>query len=211
MSPRHHPPQALLLDHATGALDMGSRLVIRAHLGACPACLADVALAETIGGALLAGADPVALKADALDHALARIERPFAAVPPSPPNPDWIAVPSVVLDAARRRRRWAAPGVWVAPVSKDASGVSTYLLRVGAGMSVPLHTHRGAEMVCVLEGAYTDGETLHDVGDFAFNDASILHRPRVTRTGACVCLIAAHGALVPRDWVGHLFQPFVRI
>jgi putative transcriptional regulator len=66
-------------------------------------------------------------------------------------------------------------------------------------------------MVCVLKGAYVDGKTLHQPGDFARSDETVDHRPRVTADGECVCLVAAESPLVARDWVGMLFQPFVGI
>jgi putative transcriptional regulator len=78
-------------------------------------------------------------------------------------------------------------------------------------MSVPRHTHRGTELVVVLKGAYADGEACHRAGDFAENAVELVHQPEATRDGECICLIAADGALVPRDWVGRLFQPFVGI
>jgi anti-sigma factor ChrR (cupin superfamily) len=66
-------------------------------------------------------------------------------------------------------------------------------------------------MICVVKGAYRDGDSLHGPGDFAWNDETVEHRPRSTEDGECVCLISAEGALVARDWVGRIFQPFVGI
>lgn len=212
MSPRHHPDEGLLLDFATGAMAPGPRLVVAAHLSACQACRAAVAGAEAVGGALLATLAPAAMRTDALALALARIERPDPVIPPAEPaRSDWIEVPQEVLRAAAKRRRWAAPGVWVAPIGEGPGPARSYLLRVGAGMTMPRHTHRGPEMILVLKGAYADGEIRHQAGDFACNDESIEHQPRITADGECVCLVAAHGALVPRDWVGRLFQPIVGI
>ena len=108
MSPRHHPEPALLVDYATGALDVGPRLVLAAHLGACPACRAEVALAEAVGGAFLDALPPAPLSPDALDRALARIERPAPSRAAPRSRGDWISVPAPVLQAAERRRRWAA-------------------------------------------------------------------------------------------------------
>lgn len=211
-APLHHPGEDLLLEYATGAMAHGARLVIACHLGTCASCRAAVAGAEAVGGALLAVLPPAPMSEDALAWALARIERPMAAPAPRPePFPDWIAVPAEVARAARERRRWAAPGVWVAPVSSGPGRVRSYLLGVGAGMSVPRHTHRGAELICVLKGGYRDGEALHHPGDFACNDESVDHRPGIIGEGECVCLVSADGPLVPRDWVGRLFQPIVGI
>jgi len=210
--PRHHPDEARLIDFAAGAMARGPAWVIESHLGACPACRRVVAGAEAAGGALLWALPPAAMHADALALALARIERPAPAKTHRPLQPsDWIATPAQVLRAARDRRRWAAPGVWVAPVDRGADGSRAYLLGVGAGISVPRHSHRGDELVCVLKGAYADGDAVHGPGDFACSDEAIEHRPKVTADGDCVCLISAQGALVPRDWVGRLFQPLVGI
>jgi putative transcriptional regulator len=115
------------------------------------------------------------------------------------------------LETAWRRRRWAAPGVWVSTISKGPGARRTYLLGVAAGMSVPRHRHRGVEMVCVLKGAYADRDQVHGPGDFAENDESVDHTPMVTRDGECVCLICTDAPLVPLDWVGRFFQPLVRI
>jgi putative transcriptional regulator len=214
LTPRHHPSEDLLVEFATGVLSLGARLVVTVHLGACSTCRVAVAEAEAIGGALLAALPPAPLQDHALALALAQIERP----PPTPPLPialtfqkDWISVPREVLEAAEKRRRWAAPGVWVAKVGHGPGDARNYLLGVAAGMYVPRHTHRGREMVCVLQGAYRDGDALHAPGDFACNDETVEHRPQVTADGDCVCLIAADSRLVPRDWIGRIFQPLVSI
>jgi len=209
---RHHPSEALLLDYATGALAPCARLVITSHLCACQACGDTVAGIEAVGGALLSALPPAAMKADALAWALARIERPApAATSILAARPDWIVVPPEVLQAAKERRRWAAPGVWVAQVAKGPGKARSYILGVGAGMSVPRHTHRGLEMICVLKGSYRDGETLHGPGDFACNDDTVEHRPVIAQDGDCVCLVSTDHALIPLDWVGRLFQPIVGI
>jgi putative transcriptional regulator len=211
MKPQHHPTAALLVDYGTGALNRNARLVVAGHLGVCASCRRAVAETEAVGGALLAALPPARLQPDALAVALARIERPSpVAMVPAPPS-DWIVVPQEVIEAARSRRRWAAPGVWVAPVARGPGKTRSYLLGIAAGMGVPRHTHRGAEMICVLKGAYRDGDSLHRPGDFACNDETVEHQPRITSDGECVCLVAAEGALVPRDWVGRLFQPLVGI
>jgi len=212
MNPAHHPAPERLLEFASGSLEAGRRLVVASHLWACEACARQASLAEAVGGVLLDDLPPAELSSDALARALARIETP-APPPPFPPSAtpaDWIMVPPEVSWAARRRR-WAAPGVWVAPVARGPGGERSYLLRVGARMSVPRHTHRGTEMVCILKGAFVDRGFVYGPGDFVESDEEIDHRPTITGEGECVCLVAADHALVPRDWVGRLFQPLVRI
>jgi putative transcriptional regulator len=212
MNPRHHPPAELLIDYAAGSMEGGRALVVDAHLGACAACRIDKEIAEAVGGVLMDALPAADLEADAVAKAMARIERPgrassqtLAAAPPG-----WIEIPADVVLAARRRR-WAAPGVWVAPVLAGARGQRSYILRVGAGMTVPRHTHAGSELVCVLKGAFTDRGEVYGPGDLAESDGAVEHAPKVTREGECVCLIAADNALIARDWIGRLFQPLVAI
>jgi putative transcriptional regulator len=213
MSPSHHPSEHHLVEHAAGGLAPGHDLVIAAHVTTCGTCQAEVRLGEAVGGALLDALPPEAMAKDALARALARIERPAppATVASRGPPADWIGFSSPAVDAAWRRRRWAAPGVWVAPVIRGPGRAHTYLLRVAAGMAVPYHRHKGRELVTVLKGAYEDRGDIHQPGDFAENDDVVEHRPTVTRDGECVCLISADAPLVALDWVGKLFQPFVRI
>jgi putative transcriptional regulator len=213
MSPRHHPCEDRLLEHAAGALSAGSDLVIAAHVAVCEACRAEVRLSEAVGGALLDSLPPAPMADDSLAHALARIERP---APPSRAAPDaappgWISFASPAVRNAWRRRRWAAPGVWVSTVERGPGAARAYLLRVGAGMSVPHHRHRGSEMVTVLKGAFDDRGVVLGPGDFAESGEDVEHKPTVTPDGECVCLIFADAPLVPLDWIGRVFQPLVRI
>ena len=216
--PRHHPSEALLIDLASGALELGRALAVRAHLGACPTCRASIQIAEAVGGTLLEDVEPAELSPFALEQTLARLDRQAPATRGSEravadgSTLGWIWVPDEVRHAAATRRRWAAPGVWVATVTRTPpSGPRSYLLRVAAGMAVPRHTHRGGEFICVLKGAFEDRGDVYGPGDFAESDESVEHRPRVMGDGECVCLAAADSALVPRDLIGRLFQPFVGI
>jgi putative transcriptional regulator len=213
LSPRHHPAESLLLDYGGGALAAGARVVIASHLSTCPACSHTVAEVESVGGAILSALPAVELQTDALAWALARIERPAREIsqPPIAIRPDWISTPFEAVHAAQKRRRWAAPGVWVAPISSGPGKARTYLLGVGASMSVPIHTHHGTEMICVLRGNYDDRGVPHGPGDFVCNDESVTHRPAIAASGDCVCLVFAEDALVPLDWVGRLFQPLAGI
>jgi putative transcriptional regulator len=214
-APTRHPSEELILDFARGALEAGRALVLRAHLAACAECSATLGLAEAIGGALLAELEPAAMAPDALRQALARLDlEPTPPPPAEAPRPlDWIRVPPEVLAAAERQRRQAAPGVWVAQVTgqRRRGGARSYLLGVGPGIAVPMHTHRGREFVCVVKGAYEDRGHVYGPGDFAENDADVEHQPRVTRDGECVCLIAADDLLVPRSLAARLLQPLVGI
>lgn len=217
--PTQHPADDRLVALAAGAVEPGRALVLAAHVRACPACRRTMRLAEAVGGALLDDLEPTPLAAGAREAMMARLDAEPTPGPDAAKDaaraeaqrPDWIAVPPVVLHAARTRKRWAAPGVWVASVAKGPGRRSSYLLRVGAGMTMPRHTHRGVETILVLKGAYEDRGQLYGPGDIAENDESVDHRPQVTVQDECVCLVFTDAPLRPLDWVGRLFQPLVGI
>jgi putative transcriptional regulator len=214
-APTRHPSEELILDLARGALEPGRAMVMQAHVAACPECSAALGLADAVGGVLLDELEPAAMAPDALRQALGRLDLETPPPPPAAasPPPDWIRVPSEVLAVAARTRRQAAPGVWVAQVTgqRRRGGARSYLLGVGPGIAVPMHTHRGREFVCVVKGAYEDRGRIYGPGDFAENDEGVEHRPRVTQGGECVCLIAADDLLVPRSLAARLLQPLVGI
>jgi putative transcriptional regulator len=210
LRPLHHPSAERLLEFATGSLSGHRILVVGAHLQACRICAGEVAANEAVGGAMLNSLPPTPMQDDALARALASIERPAPAAAAPVAMPDWELVPPRAAEATKRRR-WAAPGVWVAPVTGGPYGRRSYLLGIGPGIAVPRHTHRGAEMVCVLRGSFEDQGIIYRPGDFCESDESVEHQPRVTTDGDCVCIIAVDASLIARDWIGRLFQPFVRI
>ena len=215
MSIRHHPSEALLMDYAAGAMGPAQAMVIAAHLHACEHCRRQVEAAEAVGGALLDQLPEAAMGPGALDEALALLDRPAPAAPtrpPAPPQPDdWIRVPPEVA-AAARRKRWLAPGVWVAPVDVGtADGPLSYLLRVGARLRMPVHTHRGCELTLVLKGSFRDGREVYRAGDLAEADDAVEHAPAIMGRDECVCLVACDNRLVVKEWLGKVVQTYAGI
>lgn len=217
MSINHHPSEALLFDYAAGSLEPARAIVVAAHVHACASCQASVAAAEAVGGALLEDLSGAPMSPDALDRALARLEQPGSgndAPPPRTraPHPhDWIRVPAEVVEAAARKR-WVAPGVWVAPIDTGTpGGPLSYLLRVGQGMRMPQHTHAGSELTLVLKGAFLDGGDRYGPGDVSEVDDEVEHSPAIVAGEECVCLVACDNRLIVRDWLGRLVQSYAGI
>ncbi|MBC6982599.1 ChrR family anti-sigma-E factor [Caulobacter sp. 17J80-11] len=217
MTIHHHPSDALLVDYASGAMRPAQALVLAAHVHACPRCRSHVRAAEAAGGALLEELAAAPMTPEALALAMARLDRPepaspTAARPTGVAAPeDWIAVPDEVA-AAVRRRRWVAPGVWVAQVFKSRPDEPlSYLLRVGGGMRMPQHTHQGTELTLVLKGAFVDESTRYEAGDLAEVDGEVEHSPHITAEGECVCLVASDRPLVVRGVIARAVQKLAGI
>jgi putative transcriptional regulator len=209
MSPRHHPSEALLVDYAAGALAPGERLAISSHLGACPACAAMVGAAEAVGGMLLSDLPPTAMRADALDLVLARIDRPAPAIgAPALPPPDWIRVPPEILRALDDGGRRSAFGAWVSPVTRGPGRARSYLVGMAPHRGVARHTHGGSEMTCVLKGSFVDDGVVYGPGDFTERDGSVTHAPQAVDED-CVCLLATSAPLAATDWIGRILLPMM--
>jgi putative transcriptional regulator len=210
---RHHPSEVVLAGYASGALADGPSLAVSAHLDHCPACRGRVRLFEAVGGALLADGPEAAMEEDALDKALARIERPAPVVRASTAAalPQGVALPSALARRGVGPRRWVGPGIWVAPIrSSAARDWRTYLLRVPRGVAMPHHGHNGPEFTVVLQGRFIDDGGLYGPGDFAESGEGLDHHPAVEGEDACVCLISGKGG-VKATGLLRMIQPFIGV
>lgn len=218
-NPSNHPGEELLWDYHRGALMPGVALTIATHLDRCPHCRSDLRVFDCVGGAMLDQMDGIEMSASALDLALARIERPEEAPAVRKPvrHPAFLQgfeLPQSLRHAVIKDRYWAAPGVWMAPVQVEGApkGSKTYLMHVKAGMTMPVHSHRGRETTVVLKGRFTDAAGEYGAGDFMTILDDDAHAPAVPEGDEdCLCLIAQEAAIVPHTWLGKLLQPFARI
>lgn len=198
MSPRHHPSLDILTAYAAGGLEPGFGLVVGAHIEACAQCRGRVATLETASGAALEALPEVAVAPDALTRVMAALDQ----TPAAPTRPESR---SFVERLPLKRRKWVAPGVWVAAVdTPHASDNRVYLLSVPPGMPTARHSHSGAEFCTVLTGSYRDELGLFAAGDFVAAYGDFNHQPIVQGDEACVCLFATEGRLKPQDLLGRL-------
>lgn len=220
MSTVHHPGEDLLWDYFRGALAPGLALSVRAHLDLCPHCRDDLRVFTAIGGAMLESVEGVAMSDNALDLALARIERPETMGAPvkktvkRPAFLEGFELPESLRNVEVKNRYFVAPGVWLAPIALDgaAKGAKTYLMYVKAGMAMPEHTHRGREITVMLQGQYQDHKGLYTRGDFAACDETDdCHMPAMVGDVDCLCLVAQEAAIIPKTWLGWLLKPIARI
>ncbi len=220
MSAVHHPGEDMLWDCFRGALAPGLALSVSTHLDLCPQCRSNMRLFDAVGGAMLDSIEGVAMFHNALDLALARIERPEVTAAPvakpvrRPAFLEGFELPASLQNVEVKNRYFVAPGVWLAPVMLEGAtkGAKTYLMYVKAGMAMPKHTHRGREITVMLQGQYQDHKGLYTRGDFALCDETDdCHRPAMVGDVGCLCLIAQEAAIIPKTWLGWLLKPIARI
>ena len=70
-----------------------------------------------------------------------------------------------------------------------------FLLRIGEGLGMPRHTHRGTELTQVLCGSFHDGHQRFGPGDFDAADDTVHHEPIIEPGAECVCFAHVDGSL----------------
>lgn len=195
MNPAHHPSSVTLAAYAAGTLRAGFDFVAAAHIAGCAHCRAEVRRLEAVGGAALGDARPEALAPDALARVMARLDE----APPAEPR-----APTIEEKLASAKRRWVAPGVWVARVDTPHDRKDrVYMLGAAPGVATARHRHDGLEFTQVLKGALQDGETCFAAGDFCESGGNDpFHHPKAAPGEECVCLFATQGRLVPASLFG---------
>jgi len=200
----HHPDDDLLLAHAAGSLPRGPSLVVASHVEGCSYCRGRMRIFESVGGRMLDDLEPAALPPEALAKTLAAIDAPAPQAatrtraqivrPDLPAGLEW---PRALRDCGATRWRWLGPGMrWSRVMLPHDEAANVFLLRIGAGRKLPLHTHSDYELTQVLYGSFNDGRALFGPGDFDEADGSIRHQPTVQANGECICLASVEGKML---------------
>jgi putative transcriptional regulator len=224
--PSLHPPAELLLDYATGAAGEAVALIIATHLTFCPACRAEVARLEAVGGTILEEAAPVGIDETALDAVLAAIATPE--VPPAPPPrvasaPGGTRLAETVApiptplaayvgdDFAALPWKRVLKGIYEVRLPLWREPIRVRLLLARSGRALPEHGHRGNEMLLVLQGAFRDARGRVGRGDLDCCDEAVEHQPVVETGMDCICLSVTDAPLRLTGPVGRWFDPLVRL
>jgi len=212
----HHPADDLLLDLATGNATGGVAVLTASHVEACPHCRERLRDLEAAGGALLENLEPETLSSDALARTMAAIDAPQRAVdvPKTkgrlPPPPEGLRWPRALSDCVATPWRWIGPGMrWSRVTLPSDPSAKLFLLRIGAGRKLAMHTHAGIELTQVLFGRFHDGRDLFAPGDFDETDATVHHQPEVEASGECICLAYVGGKMVFHGSVARTLGAFM--
>lgn len=211
----HHPAEATLASYSAGALPAALALVVACHLEFCVGCRRQVAALEELGGGLMLALEPKALSPNARENMLALLDQQpdiQPAVPHRTPQhsgglPRALGALTGVTELGQLPWKTAAPGI--KQLVLDIGEGNARLLRIGAGMRMPVHSHRGSELTMILQGGYTDALGKFNVGDVADLDGTTEHQPVADDDQDCICLAGMDAPLIFRGWLARLMQPFV--
>lgn len=211
MTVLHHPSDDLLALYASGGLDEGTALLVATHLALCPACRAETARLEAVGGALVDDLSPAAMRNGSLETVLARLDDVAPAEPIKVAIHDDRAkrVPRPLRDYLGGRLdslgwRRIGPHVRYVDVMPKRKGISVRLLRIAPGAALPDHGHGGAEHTLVLEGSFSDETACFRRGDVESADSQDSHAPVAGAEGECICLAVTHAPLRFRGLVNRV-------
>jgi putative transcriptional regulator len=213
----HHLDHATVLAYAAGTLGEALTVVAASHIAWCPACLAAVRHAESVGGELMLELDGTAVSANCRAKTLSLLDRATlhrfparAAVHGEVPAPLSKLLGGVSLRDLPWKRK--APGValhHVPLLSRDSGKL--VLMRIAPGKAMPEHGHGGEELTLVLSGAYRDEIGRFMPGDVADLDEEVEHRPVVEDGEDCYCAVAIEAPTRFKSLPARLMQPFIGI
>lgn len=210
----HHPTDETLAAYIRGSLDEGRRVLVAAHVELCPSCTRVLAASDHLAGLRLEDTKPALLDSDALERAIARIDRETATTPrTSPKEPASHPFGLKALSGYELGPwRWIGPGVHWRSVSVPADhGARVFMLKAASGTGLPNHTHTGTELTLIVQGAFAHEGGRYGVGDFDEADGTVEHQPVVQPGDECICLVAMEGQLRLVGLLGRMMQPFVRM
>lgn len=207
MTITHHLDDATLMSFAAGSLPAALAAVAAAHAAMCPHCRREIATLERLGGALMAGLQPVDLLAEGPQMppqtAGAQGEGRAAAIA----RDTEIPLPMTGLVCSGLDEvpwRWLGPGVWDHMLPVQGAG-KLRLLKVAPGHHIPEHGHGGSELTLVLRGSFHDQTGRYLRGDVADLDEDVAHHPLIDGDTDCISLVASEApeqfrSAVARQW-----------
>ncbi|WP_440905393.1 ChrR family anti-sigma-E factor [Catenovulum sp. SX2] len=219
---KHHPKHELLAAFVAGELPAALNIAISAHVELCDECQQAITLLTqakadevfSIEDESVFDNVEVDLDDDFDDLMISQItsqKGDYVDEAPTVRSVEY-AGKQVNLPRALNSVSWAKfQGVGKltrARLDLDEGTVRSYLLQIGAGGSVPMHTHKGYEVTVLLDGSFEDEMCSYSKGDFIWLDESFTHSP-VSNDG-CLCLTVADDAPVFTQGLSKLLNPIGR-
>lgn len=209
-----HPPIEHLRRFVEGNLSAGLNVALASHIECCDVCrrISEDVQAQIVGTWI---ADEVLLETSSFSGMLdAIVEQPqhhtVQATPEIPRNlvldENVIVLPRALAHIAATGLQWKAvsKGIQTAQVELDKDTTCEFIY-MQPGSKAPHHTHRGNEIMLVLDGVFRDEMGEYRPADFVICDPRHRHQPR-TDTG-CLCFSVLEAPLVfTQGWL-RLWNP----
>ncbi|MFT5032718.1 MAG: putative transcriptional regulator [Bermanella sp.] len=217
MNIQHHLQPETVMAYAAGTLPAAMALVVGCHTERCKECLQALRSAEALGGLLMQSLAAKPLSESARDNVLAMLDQQSLPErrqePKSRPIYDDAEgflphrLKSLLGIESYTQLKWRKLAPGIAKFNLPLSDGKSFLLRIGAGLAMPLHTHKGSELTLLLQGGYHDKLGSYHMGDVADLDASIEHQPVAFDDEPCICLAGLDAGLRFKGLIPSLLKP----
>lgn len=198
---------ALLAGYASGALSPPLYALVASHLAISPQNRGFVSFLEAAHGCELEQREPAALSNR--DAMLAAIFEQPEVRPERSVRLDPVLPPPLVryMGCGLQDVPWKRllPGVREYKVA-DAPDYEAVLYWIRAGRKMPQHTHEGAEITLVLQGAFSDVYGHYARGDISVADQDVEHRPIADPGEDCICFAVTDAPLRLTGPIGRVMQ-----
>lgn len=196
IQPDDYPISELYSAYAAGSLDPAFALLVETQAALRPDLYELVALSETVSGVLLETTEPAALRAGALDRAMALIDAFEPVAIRQIADEDLPTLPVAIRRALSASQGWKAsvPGIRRMALEID-SPMHVEFYRIEPGAAVPQHSHAGHELTLVVAGGFSDAIGSYGPGDLVVNGSDDTHRPVGDEGEVCFALILRDGGL----------------
>jgi anti-sigma factor ChrR (cupin superfamily) len=182
--------------YALGALSQQEARAFENHLAErCEACRSELASFEATLAALACAVEAEAPPVKVRDELLARFRDEAQANEAARGEPGSDALKFVSIRGSEGEWLQLQKGVLVKQLYVDsATGITTSLVRMQPGTSLPMHQHQGVEQLYIIEGdCNVRGEVLGP-GDYHRAAAGSIHETTYTVNGTMFLLVA------PKDY-----------
>lgn len=209
-----HPSPDLLLDYATGGLDLPARVLLAAHIARCERCKVDLERLRAPGAGYLRSLDDSSGPSRVLWQ---RLQAAIVNEEPARARDGALKAFGIPLPGAawaelgpRRPLEWRsllARGIQWASVGGDPdTGSALVAVKAAKRTVLPAHEHTRVELGVILEGGFADHVGDYDLGDFFTYEAGTAHRPRMDPTEGCIALIRLEAPNRFLGWRGWIFR-----
>ena len=211
----YHPDTRLLNEYTSGTLPLAQSVCVSLHLNYCHQCRRAHQRLQQLGSALFEEMAPQQVDDSLLRTVMSRLD-----AEPQPLSYQTMPADNTPPPLIQRLMSGDYEDLGWEKVTSDVriSRLRTgdvdnefALYHIGAGASIPRHTHKGTELTLVLEGGFSDEEGHYEVGDFIMRDAEHQHSPTATRDRDCICIGVLDAPIKFTDWKYRVVNPFLKI
>lgn len=223
----YHPTDNQLIEFSAGNLDWALGIVVSAHIQLCPQCRKKIIEFNSIGGAALSQAKPVAVADSAFSNVMQKIKTASETSDANIPKDELKqshspctsstkeCLPPVVRKLLPKNKplKWsfAAPSLRAARLETGQTDYEVCFHKILRGGKVAEHDHADLEVTLVLEGSFSDDKGNYVAGDFIVKQPGEVHRPMAAQDQDCLCLTVVAGPAQLTGLLGKVINPFLSI